>query len=82
MGEPSVAWTRVGDEVEYPRPPEGTADDDIDVRITSKRAQFLLCRLFDNAQLRYFMQRLTKQGATGDLRRLKELRGPNTDHQW
>eukprot|EP00974_Lingulodinium_polyedra_P031423 3024157-Lingulodinium_polyedra.AAC.1 len=66
--KPSMNWTRVDDEVDYPRPPEGTADEDTDVRVTSKHTQFLLYRLFDNTQLRHLTKGWTKQGATGDLR--------------
>eukprot|EP00974_Lingulodinium_polyedra_P090303 8758533-Lingulodinium_polyedra.AAC.1 len=28
--KPSVIWARVDEEVDHPRPPEGTADDDTD----------------------------------------------------
>eukprot|EP00974_Lingulodinium_polyedra_P116590 11159724-Lingulodinium_polyedra.AAC.1 len=75
-------WTRVDDETEAPRPPEGTADDDIDVKVTSKHAQFFLYRLYDNTLLRVLTQQLVRQGAIGGLRRLRELGGPGTDHQW
>eukprot|EP00974_Lingulodinium_polyedra_P031718 3054705-Lingulodinium_polyedra.AAC.1 len=36
--KPSVTWTRVDEDGDHPRPPEGAADDDADVRITSKHA--------------------------------------------
>eukprot|EP00974_Lingulodinium_polyedra_P061868 5972302-Lingulodinium_polyedra.AAC.1 len=38
VDKPNVAWTRVDDGVGHPRPFEGTADDDTDARVTSKRA--------------------------------------------
>eukprot|EP00974_Lingulodinium_polyedra_P017530 1700714-Lingulodinium_polyedra.AAC.1 len=48
VDKPMVQRTRVGHEVEYPRPPDGIGDDVIDVEITSRRAQFLIYRFFDN----------------------------------
>eukprot|EP00974_Lingulodinium_polyedra_P069374 6717571-Lingulodinium_polyedra.AAC.1 len=39
--KPCAGWTPVDDETDHPRPPEGAADGDTEVRITSKHAQFL-----------------------------------------